>query len=48
MLAKLIISGEIMSGDALVADVVNERLLIAAKDVVNADPKSPSAVDLDR
>lgn len=48
VLAKLIISGEIMSGDALVADVVNERLLIAAKDVVNADPKSPSAADLDR
>ena len=48
MLAKLIISGEITTGDALVADVVNERLLIAAKDVVSADPKSPAAAGLDR
>eukprot|EP00904_Undaria_pinnatifida_P006538 jgi/Undpi1/3013/HiC_scaffold_14.g06390.m1 len=48
VLAKLIISGEVTPGDALVADVVNERLLIAAKDVVDKDPKSPAAAGLDR
>lgn len=47
-MAKLIISGEIASGDALVADVVNERLLIAAKDVANADPKPPAAAGVDQ
>lgn len=47
-MAKLIISGEVTPGDALVADVVNERLLIAAKDVVDKDPKSPAAAGLDR
>ncbi|CAM9110882.1 unnamed protein product [Laminaria digitata] len=47
VLAKLIISGEITAGDSLVADVVNERLLIAAKDVIDAGSKSPAAAGLD-
>lgn len=33
VLAKRIISGEISSGDVLVADVINERLVIAPKRV---------------
>lgn len=33
VLAKRIISGEISTGDVLVADVVNERLVIASKGV---------------
>lgn len=47
VLAKLIISGEITAGDSLVADVVNERLSIAAKDVIDAGHKSPAAAGLD-
>ena len=38
VLAKRIISGEIAPGDVLVADVINERLVIAPKGVTSATP----------
>lgn len=45
VLAKRIISGEIVPGDSLLADVVNERLVIAVKDPTAEVSSSLSTTD---
>lgn len=43
ILAKLIISGEVASGDTIVADVQNERLVIAAHGTSADSTQMPAA-----
>lgn len=42
-LAKRIISGEITAGDTLIADVINERLVISTKGADSVMPQPPAA-----
>lgn len=46
VLAKLIISGEVVPGNSLVADVINERLVIAPKGMLAETSTSPAAADV--
>ncbi|CAM9856973.1 unnamed protein product [Hapterophycus canaliculatus] len=47
VLAKRIISGEVEPGDLLVADIINERLVIAAKGLADDAVSAPAAPDLE-
>lgn len=48
VLAKRIISGEVTEGETLVADVINERLVIAAKGMAAESSPSRAATGMDR